>query len=110
MPKFNIFIVDNNDFKVDTMTGKSSGAHRTNVMCVQHQEDDKMTNEKSPANTLTKKELSRKLEQKCAELSHINSTDALQDSQVNHQLVQESYHQSMAQYQTLCYTYTILCR
>jgi len=33
-----IVIVDNDDFKIDTMTGSATGAHRTNVMYVQPEE------------------------------------------------------------------------
>ena len=32
-----ISIVDNDDFKIDTLTGNSQEAHRTNVMFVQRQ-------------------------------------------------------------------------
>ena len=39
--KPSIVIVDNDDFKVDTMTGNATGAHRMNVMFVQPQGHEK---------------------------------------------------------------------
>lgn len=38
-----IVIIDNDDFKIDTLTGNSTGAHRTNVMYVQPESYKKET-------------------------------------------------------------------
>ena len=66
-----IMIIDNDDFNIDTMTGDSTGAHRTNVMYVQPESYEKKTGE-NHAETLTKKkEISAQLKRKCAELTKV---------------------------------------
>ena len=52
-----IVIIDNDDFKIDTMTGNAKGAHHTNVMFVQPQSYEKDLDEE-PTARLTKKEKS----------------------------------------------------
>ena len=44
-----IMIIDNDDFKIDTMTGNSSGAHRTNVMFVQPESYERKQDEEQAA-------------------------------------------------------------
>ena len=65
-----IVIDDNNDFKIDTITGSAMGAHRTNVMFVQPQEYEKKPDE-NPLAKLAKKELSSQLKEKCADLTQV---------------------------------------
>ena len=36
-----IVVVDNNNFKIDSLTGNATGAHRTNVMFVQPEKYEK---------------------------------------------------------------------
>ena len=64
-----ICIIDNDDFKIDTLTGEADKAHRTNVMFVQP-EDYEKKNKKRLAPT-KKKELTRQLNQKCADLTNV---------------------------------------
>jgi hypothetical protein len=65
-----VVIVDNDDFKVDTMTGNATGAHRPNVMFVQPQDYEKKPSEELPAK-LSKKDISAELKQKCADLTEV---------------------------------------
>ena len=65
-----IVIVDNDDFKIDTMTGNATAAHRTNVMFVQPLRYEKKPDDEPPAK-LVKREISAQLKQKCAELTHV---------------------------------------
>ncbi|KAK1901766.1 Low-density lipoprotein receptor-related protein 2 [Dissostichus eleginoides] len=66
-----IVIVDNDDFKIDTMTGNSTGAHRTNVMFVQP--ESYMKPDEEPAvRLIKKKEISAQLKQKCIELTNVH--------------------------------------
>ena len=65
-----IVIVDNDDFKIDTITGSAAGAHRTNVMFVQPQEYEKKTDD-NPPSKLAKKEISSQLKEKCADLTQV---------------------------------------
>ncbi len=67
-----IVIVDNDDFKIDTMTGCATGAHRTNVMFVQPQSYEKKPEEGSAAMLMNKKTISALLKQKCAELTQVH--------------------------------------
>ena len=68
-------IVDNDDFKIDTLTGNASGAHRTNVLYVQPEEyeeeicADPMVSVKG----LTKKSISEDLAVKCKELTTVTA-------------------------------------
>lgn len=64
-----IVIVDNDDFKIDTMTGNASVAHRTNVMFVQPEIYTKPG--KVSADHRTTKETADQLKQKCAELTRV---------------------------------------
>ena len=65
-----IVIVDNDDFKIDTMTGSATGAHRTNVMFAQSQEYEKKSDD-NPLAKLAKKEISSQLKEKCADLTQV---------------------------------------
>ena len=65
-----IVIIDNDDFKIDTMTGSITGAHRTNVMFVQPQEYEKKPDDNPPAK-IAKKEISSQLKEKCADLTKV---------------------------------------
>ena len=65
-----IVIVDNDDFKIDTMTGTAAGAHRTNVMFVQPKHYEKKANEQ-PVPKLNKKETTQQLKQKSSELTEV---------------------------------------
>ena len=67
-----IVIVDNDDFKIDTLTGNASGAHRTNVMFVQPESYEKKPDEEPTARLTKKKEISAQLKQKCAELTQVH--------------------------------------
>ncbi|MES9879868.1 MAG: hypothetical protein ABW185_03205, partial [Sedimenticola sp.] len=67
-----IVIVDNDDFKIDTMTGAATAAHRTNVMFVQQASYEKNADEECDVRPITKKEISAKLQQKCAELTQVH--------------------------------------
>ena len=67
-----IVIVDNDDFKIDTATGNAAGAHRTNVMFVQPETDERKADEEPAASLIKKKDISAQLKQKCAELSEVN--------------------------------------
>ncbi len=66
-----IVIVDNDDFKIDTLTGKATGAHRTNVMFVQPESYEKKSDEEPAARLIKKKDISAQLRNKCAELTHV---------------------------------------
>ena len=66
-----IVIVDNDDFKIDTMTGNATKAHRTNVMFVQPMSYEKKTDEEPVARLIKKKEISAQLKEKCAELTQV---------------------------------------
>ena len=66
-----IVIVDNDDFKIDTMTGNATGAHRTNVMFVQPEEYEKKDYEVPAERPIKKKEISAKLTEKCAQLTNV---------------------------------------
>ena len=65
-------IVDNDDFKVDTLTGNSQKAHRTNVMFVQPEcienKSDRHNTDSAPK---TKSEISKELEGRAADLTHV---------------------------------------
>jgi hypothetical protein len=67
-----IVIIDNDDFKIDTMTGNATGAHRTNVMFVQPESYEKKPEEEPAARLIKKKEISAQLKQKCAELTQVH--------------------------------------
>ena len=66
-----IVIVDNDNFKIDTMTGNATGAHRTNVMFVQPESYEKKPDEEPAARLIKKKEISAQLKQKCSELTQV---------------------------------------
>lgn len=65
-----VVIVDNDDFKLDTMTGSAAGAHRTNVMFVQPESYERKPNE-VPFARLAKKQISEQLTRKCGEITHV---------------------------------------
>ena len=65
-----ICIVDNDDFKIDTLTGKSQQAHRTNVMFVQPQRIERNVNIENSSRK-NKAEISKELKQKAAELTSV---------------------------------------
>ena len=69
--KPSIVIIDNDDFKYDTMTGNATRAHRTNVMYVQPENYEKKSEEEPAARVIKKKEISAQLKQKCAELNQV---------------------------------------
>ena len=64
-----IAIIDNDDFKLDSLTGKAEGAHRTNVMFVQPVEYE-IKNHNRPSET-KKKDITKKLLEKCEALTHV---------------------------------------
>ena len=66
-----IVVVDNDDFKIDSLTGNATGAHRTNVMFVQPEKYEKKP-DKSDTRHTKKKEISEQLSQMCAELTHVH--------------------------------------
>ena len=66
-----IVIVDNDDFKIDTMTGNATGAHRTNVMLVQPEKYEKVGRKQVQLNVMKKKEVSTKLKEKSSELTSV---------------------------------------
>ena len=67
-----IVITDNDDFKIDTISGIAACTHRTNVMFVQ---PECYENERSDVsislNEKKKKEITSKLKEKCAELTGV---------------------------------------
>ena len=65
-----IAIVDNDDFRIDTLTGNAAGAHRTNVMFVQPLNYEEKSLDLVPGDT-KKKEVTSQLRQKCAELTQV---------------------------------------
>ena len=65
-----IVIVDNDDFKIDTLTGNATGAHQTNVMFVQPQSYENKLDEEPPAK-IAKNEISAQLKRKCADLTRV---------------------------------------
>ncbi|KAK1894270.1 putative fatty-acid--CoA ligase fadD25 [Dissostichus eleginoides] len=67
-----IVIVDNDDFKIDTLTGNSTGAHRTNVMFVQPESYEKKPDEEPAVRLLKKKEIFAQLKQKRIELTNVH--------------------------------------
>jgi hypothetical protein len=64
-------VVDNDDFKIDSLTGNATGAHRTNVMFVQPEKYEEKP-EKSDTRHTKKKKISEQLSQMCAELTHVH--------------------------------------
>ena len=67
-----IVIVDNNDFKIDTLTGNASGANQMNVLYVQPESYEEESNNGSlTAQNVTKKEVSKELIVKCKELTNV---------------------------------------
>ena len=68
-----VVIVDNDDFKIDTLTGNASGAHRTNVLYVQPEEYEEKRDTDPPmiVKDITKKEVSEELDVKCKELTAV---------------------------------------
>ena len=65
-----IMIVDNDDFKVDTVSGNATGAHRTNVMFVQPESYEKKPDEEPPAK-IAKKDISAQLKRACHDLTQV---------------------------------------
>ena len=64
-------IVDNDDFKIDTLTGNAQGAHRSNVLYVQPETYEIDCKETTAVTSNTKKVLTRQLEEKCKELTDV---------------------------------------
>ena len=64
-----IAIVDNDDLKIDTLTGNAAGAHRTNVMFVPPVNYEKKSLEDPVPGDTKKKEVTSQHRQKCAELT-----------------------------------------
>ena len=65
-----IAIVDNDDFKVDTLTGNAAGAHRNYKVCTASELRNESLEDPVPGDT-KKKEVASKLRQKCAELTQV---------------------------------------
>lgn len=82
-----IVIVDNDDFKIDTLTGNANGAHRTNVLYVQPESyEEKRNDVPSIIQSTNKKEMSNQLEEKCKELTSVQQYPyVLVELRVNHQ-------------------------
>ena len=66
-----ILIVNNDNFKIDSLTGDATGAHRTNVMFVQPEKYEKKPKIESATRLTKKMEISVQLSQKCAELTQV---------------------------------------
>jgi hypothetical protein len=66
-----IVVVDNDDFKIDSLTGNTTGAHWTNVMFMQPEKYEEKP-EKSDTKHTKKKVISEQLSQMCAELTHVH--------------------------------------
>ena len=64
-----IVIIDNDDFKIDSLTGSADGAHRTNVMFLQPADYEKKEESLAPA-VIRKNEITNKLKEKCEEMRH----------------------------------------
>ena len=76
-----IVIVDNDDFKIYMLTGNASCAHRTNVLYVQprlYEEESK--NDSTTAQNVTKKEVSKKLNVKCEDLTKLQEYVCLREA------------------------------
>ena len=64
--------MDNDDSKIDMLTGNASGAHRTNVLYMQPESYEEESNNGSrTAQNLTKKDVSKELNVKCKELRNV---------------------------------------
>ena len=64
--------MDNNDLKIDMITGNASGSHQTNVIYMQRESDEEESNNGSKtAQNVTKKEVSKELNVKCKELTNV---------------------------------------
>ena len=64
-----ICVVDNDDFRIDTLTGESKQAHRTNVMFVQPEAiENKVGEIINLDQRQSKKELSQKLQEEVEEI------------------------------------------
>ena len=83
-----IVIVDNDDFKVDTMTGNATGAHRTNVMFLQPESYEKKTTRRACCKAHQEERNLSTAEEKVS-----SSTDALLVATVSRQLVPWYIHQ-----------------
>ena len=70
--KPSVVIIDNDDFKIDTLTGNASGAHRTNVMYVQPIDYEKKQDEDPPTRLTKKKDISAKLRETCESLTKVH--------------------------------------
>lgn len=64
-------VVDNYDFKIDSVTGDATGVHGTNVMFVQPEKYKNKPNEESATSLTKKREISEQLSQICAELMQV---------------------------------------
>ena len=66
-----ICVVDNDDFKIDTLTGNSQQAHRTNVIFVQPQYLEKKSTSENITSTRKKSDVSKELREKAEELTKV---------------------------------------
>ena len=80
-----IVIVDNDDFKIDTLTGSATVAHRTNVMFLQPKMYETKAGAEQPAKCV-KKELTALLKQTRAELTQLRQYRCPLVARVNHHL------------------------
>ena len=65
-----IVIIDNDDFKIYTLTGSAAAAHRTNVMFLQPAEYENTEENRVPT-VIKKNDIVQKLKQKCEEMTHV---------------------------------------
>ena len=81
-----IVIVDNDDFKIDTLTGNADGAHRTNVLYVQPEsyEEERVDAPETIRHT-NKKEITKKWMKNARSLPLCSNTCALAMLAENHQ-------------------------
>ena len=66
-----ICIVDNDDFKINTMSGNSQQAHQTNVTFVQRQSIEHKPTVENISYSGKKAEISKKLKEKAGELTKV---------------------------------------
>ena len=66
-----ICIVDNDNFKIDTLTGNSQQAHRTNVMFEQRQSIEHKATVENVSHSGKKAEISKKLKEKAREMTKV---------------------------------------
>ena len=65
-----IVIVDNDDLKIDSLTGNATGAYQTNVLCMQLESyEEESNNDSTAAENVTKKEMSNEMDMQYKELT-----------------------------------------